>query len=438
MTKFNFSIFLFIFFVFISCQKKQVHNKGEKNEGEIVDIWVVDSLENRVDQLLLSDVAQDIEIIPLQFDKNHSFSFTDNMVAGDNDFFLNTRKMVLHYDKKGKFLNQIGKRGEGPEDISSSNGIGIDDKNHLIYVAHGLGLENEIKTYNYQGEFIKSTRIAERGAHMYGTVHQETRNYTFYNNQHVLRRLLPTSDNSKDIWQIQVQDTSGTILATFYDPVIMNYIDKNHEGKLENAPSNQWFAFSPILNRYLDNINFMFDSNDTIYQYLETKKALKPRYILHCGERPTFKDIRTLNKEPEYFKYTFITDILESKDFLYLVAEKDRFAYLLRVDKKTGATHTIRQEGEIIISPIMKVRHRKITVPGFTNDLCGGLPFFPNSQDNKQWIAAFDAPDLLEKIDIEQLKKSDVLLPEKRDQLVRILENLNEDDDPVIMIVTLK
>lgn len=111
---------------------------------------------------------------------------------------------------------------------------------------------------------------------------------------------------------------------------------------------------------------------------------------------------------------------------------------MLRVDKKNGAIQVIREEGEVITTPVMKIRHRKVTTPGFTNDLCGGLPFFPYSENNKQWITAFDAPNLLEKIDIEQLKKSDVLLPEKRDQLVRILENLKEDDDPVIMIVTLK
>lgn len=300
---------------FTACQKKQTDRNILKNKGEIVDIRVIDSLENRVDQLLLSDVAEDIEIIPLQFDKNHSFKFIDNIIAGDNDLFLNTRTRVLHYNKNGKLVNQIGKRGEGPEDILSSSGIGIDDKDQLIYIAHRLGLENEIKTYTYQGEFIKSTPIAKKGAHLYGTMAREKRNYIFYNNQHILKRLLPTSDNSKDIWQIQVQDTSGTILATFYDPVIMNYIDKNYEGKPENAISNQWYSDSPIINRYQDNINFMFNFNDTIYQYLETKKAFKPRYILHCGERPAFEEMRKINKEAEFFKYTFVTDVLESKDF---------------------------------------------------------------------------------------------------------------------------
>lgn len=86
----------------------------------------------------------------------------------------------------------------------------------------------------------------------------------------------------------------------------------------------------------------------------------------------------------------------------------------------------------------MNVRHRKVSNPQFTNDLCGGLPFYPRSQTNNQWIALYEAADLLEQIDTDNLKNSDVLLPKKRDQLVQILQTLKEDDNPIVMIVTLK
>lgn len=56
----------------------------------------------------------------------------------------------------------------------------------------------------------------------------------------------------------------------------------------------------------------------------------------------------------------------------------------------------------------------------------------------KSGICAYNAFDLLEQVDIDELKQSEVLLPEKRNQLVRILENLKEDDNPVIMVATLK
>lgn len=74
----------------------------------------------------------------------------------------------------------------------------------------------------------------------------------------------------------------------------------------------------------------------------------------------------------------------------------------------------------------------------FVNDLCGGIPFFPFDQNEHQWIAKYEVADLLEQIDIDELKATEVLMPEKKAQLIRILENLKEDDNPVIMIATLK
>ncbi|WP_418569351.1 hypothetical protein [Parabacteroides johnsonii] len=66
------------------------------------------------------------------------------------------------------------------------------------------------------------------------------------------------------------------------------------------------------------------------------------------------------------------------------------------------------------------------------------LPFYPTSTTDRQWLYAYNSFDLLEQVDIEELKRSEILLLEKRDQLVKILENLKENDNPVIMVATLK
>ena len=65
-------------------------------------------------------------------------------------------------------------------------------------------------------------------------------------------------------------------------------------------------------------------------------------------------------------------------------------------------------------------------------------PFYPTSTTDQQWLCAYNSFDLLEQVDIEELKRSEILLLEKRDQLVKILENLKENDNPVIMVATLK
>lgn len=45
-------------------------------------------------------------------------------------------------------------------------------------------------------------------------------------------------------------------------------------------------------------------------------------------------------------------------------------------------------------------------------------------QNENSWIAKYEATDLLEQIDIDELKVTEVLMPEEKAQLIRILEKM--------------
>jgi hypothetical protein len=432
-------ILLFIPFVFFAC-------KGEKTAEAVRDIYeieVMDSLNNTVDGFLLSDVAVDIEIVPLQVDERYLYRVTHNIVVGDSDLFLcgggGGGGQILRYNKKGELLNPVGSAGQGPSNHLYSMGLGIDDASRIVYVASAFGIDNQVKAYTYEGKYVKSTRMAPNGFELGGSKGNNARHYAFVDGKHILRRRLPVAyGDPQDLWLIQMRDTAGAVLSTFCDPANIGKekeINEHRPDGIRLMPS-YWHESSPVLNCYRENITFLFDSNDTIYRYRDNQ--LTPRYILHCGKRPGFEAIRKLDREWDYFSFLIVTDVLETKDHLFLVAEKDRFSCLLRVDKTDGSIQTLRREGEILESRMMGIRYRKAPEPRFTNDLCGGPPFFPYYQDNKRWIAQYEASELLEQIDPETLANTPAVMPEKRDELVRILRNLKEDDDAVLMIVTLK
>jgi len=195
----------------ISCNKRK---QGNESQSKILnEIFVADSLQNKVTEFLLSDLASDIEIIPLETNEQSAFKFLTNLQIGANDIFINSRIAVLRFDINGKFLHKIGSKGEGPQDFIICEGIGIDDQARLVHIAAALSSTNQIRTFTYDGKFVKSTRIAEDGAYMSGSTHGEDRSYTFFNNLHMFRRMLPVWDGSKDIWLIQIQDTAGNIKA---------------------------------------------------------------------------------------------------------------------------------------------------------------------------------------------------------------------------------
>lgn len=426
----------------LSCTQNVVNER--KEEG--FNLMIGDSINNRVDELLLSDVADNIEIILLETNKESVFNYIFSLAIGENDIFVNSMNKVQHFNlKNGNYIDRIGSLGNGPTDFYYCAGVGLDDKDKFVYLYSGVNANNEIKCYTYSGSFVESKRIAPPGSWMEeGRAKGEYRGYMMLNNIHVVRRMLPIQDGTRDIWQIRLFDKSIKEVATFVDPANLKYkneINKNQLGTNGFEIYDVlgfWSSDSPVLNQYDDNINILFDSNDTVYCYNEKDNSLRSRFILHCGDRPAFDEIRREEKKISYFQYIFVTNFLETKDRLFLVAEQYDMGYLLCVDKNTGAIQSIKRKGEISELDLSKAYIRKAPPPGLTNDLCGGLPFFPRFHTKNKWIGVYEATDLLEQIDVDNLKNMKVKFPEKRDRLVEILETIKDDDNPVIMIVNLK
>lgn len=417
---------------------------GEFKQNNKEDIFVINISENlkvNTKQFLLSDVAKDIEIIPLETNRHSIIRNVRDVIVGDNDLFvLDGMKHVLRFERKsGAFLNNISDFGNGPTDFLYCNGIGLDDNKQLIYLFTNPNVDNQIKSFNYQGKYINAFKCAETGSWMEGGHFAgSVRTYNYFNNKHVFRRMLPIQDGSKDIWQIGILDTSGNCVAKFSDISSVSYQTEVSKHDINSYIPYVWGAFSPIQNRYDKNVNYLFEANDTIYTYNEKNNSLDVRFILHCGERLDYESTHKMAKEQNYFSYIHATNCLETRDYLFVVAEKDNFSYLLKISKHDNSIQTIRNEGEVTLTPVMKIRFRNVSPPKFENDLSGGFSFFPFAQNDKQWIAIYEADELINSIDIVGLEKSNTIFPQKKEQLINIVKTLKEDDNPVVVIVTLK
>lgn len=423
-----------------SCQSKDKQQQ-QMSSKENKEIALLDQLNNQVENLLLSDVAYDIDIVPLETTEQNLFRKIFNLYISENNIFLNSGKSVFQFDRSGKYIRSISRLGQGPGEINYCQGIGIDELNRLIYLASGFSSENQIKVFTFDNVYVKTIQVANSGAWLSSnSVTGEDLNYTFYKGRHIIRRMLPSQDGEPGLWQLSIRNTDGEEIAVFTDPCNVNYQQEFMQKAYDLTNLDiRWGADCPILNRYKGQLNCLFDSNDTIYTLNEVDNILEPRYILSCGERPSFAEIRMLGKNMNFFKYLFVKEIIESKDYLYLVSEKDEYAYLSKVDKQSGHIESIKKKGEIKQSQMLNNAYlRRCMSPKFVNDLCGGLSFFPDYQNEDHWIMSYSAEDLLNEIDLEELRSSKVLLPEKRDQLVRVIENLKEDDNPVLIVAKLK
>jgi len=76
---------------------------------------------------------------------------------------------------------------------------------------------------------------------------------------------------------------------------------------------------------------------------------------------------------------------------------------------------------------------------GFVNDWDGGPEFWPKANVNdKKLFMTISAADLKSMIEKEGFTDIKTLYPEKKKELIDMIKNLKEDDNEVIMLVTLK
>ena len=430
--------YVYILLLLVACQNSKVKDNSSLNNVIPVERGVA----TVVDQLLLSKAVEQIELIALETNDASVFANIRNVVLAPQSIFINTMTRVLCFDRNGRYVRDIGCLGQGDIDYNYCDGIGVDSVKQRIYIASGLTSNNELKSYSFNGKYQGSLSIAKRGASMISsTDHRERRDYCYVNGRHVFRRLLPVNDGSNDIWQIMYQDTLARVLDKIYDPACINHekeLMREDKGISTEQFRYIWGSHSPMMNFFQDKTNVLFDANDTIYSYSPDTKKLECRYIMDTHRNPqlSFEDMRILGKSDTYFKEIIAKEIYEAKDYLYISAEKDDWAYLIEWNKNDGSICSIRNKG-IIKESRMGGKIRKTLESGWTNDLSGGPLFYQDHHTHNQWIGVYYAEDLLN-LDLDALKNEKVLCPSQRDKLVQIIENMTEDSNPVIVVATLK
>ena len=70
-----------------------------------------------------------------------------------------------------------------------------------------------------------------------------------------------------------------------------------------------------------------------------------------------------LAKDNGYFRCIFVSDILETKEYLFLTAKQDVYSYLLRVNKEDGSVTSICNCGEFKECPGHQQRERDHGAP---------------------------------------------------------------------------
>lgn len=351
-------------------------------------------------KVYLSDIAQDIKYIPIKYDK--PFTLIYDYIELDSLLFLSIGPYVgvVKMDTKGNIIKQIGKIGRGPGEYKY--GVHFSIVKNMIYILNGY---NRINKYTLDGEYIRDISLKNTDeTHFTGI-------YSLNNDLYLSKDINMGMNPLKYEW-IRI-DTLGNILS-----------------KKNNHISPFYSRISGIKNMYKYNNSLYYWNhyNDTIFRI--NNSDFKSKYLIEDNKyRLPRLDIGIGNTK----NYMNLFNVFEVDNYLYLSYFFQDCYYLVYYNKKDKRTYLIDKTTDF----------KSIdSTFGFINNLDGGLKFYPRKYIN--WnninyiLGYYDPYSIKDHISSLAFKNSTPKYPEKKKELERLANSLDENDNPVLMLVKLK
>lgn len=336
-------------------------------------------------EIMLNELASDIRYVPLET--------TDDCLM-NNEFYIMQytgediiTSGIFHFDKNGKFLNKIGSKGQGPEEYLQGLFAFGDWKNKLLYVQNWTTLT----CYGFDGTFVRSVPTPQLNMGAAGLFDE---NHILYSND------IYYADKANPIQLYMVDSQNGKTVSKW-------------RGHLEE---NKKYGM------ILTSRDFMYNYDNSLFY----KPAL---------ESVIFKILSPKKRQLVYKFDCSGKDIDVSADE---VDPKKRFQFLSVYWAKETAQYLFVNYGMKNISRLGIYDKEKKTFTNVTikDNLAGGYDIHPAwTSDDNHLLMIYYAGGLLQD---KEKRYSTGLLPERKKELDELLKNIKEDDNPVVILVTLK
>lgn len=379
---------LFILFVvlFMSC----VNKKSEKsNLSQHINL---DELESLRDLPLFTDFAVTTEYIKLETNSHNLVGRINGLNYTEDFLFVASSHDLLMFERKtGRFIRKIGNRGKGPTEYQGFRAFEIDEPNKQIYMWDYF--KKQFIVYGFKGNFVSAFGIE-------GFDNDNPEKFKLLADNKII--VCNNNDMGNGINSLFLLDRTGRILDS---------LPSKHQFKVIFP-----LSLARNLNNHLTLINnneisFKYKYSDTIYHItIGNKLKLNPAYVFSTKEKVKHKYSDR--------KYAFLTELNETGRYLFF----NHSRHFLMYDKGKEELSTVAY------------KKRK----GIENDIDGGLPFWPRYTQGNTLATYYNTLELKENLTLEHFDQALVKNPKQKEELEKMVNSLRIDDNPVIMIVTLK
>jgi hypothetical protein len=316
---------LIVCFIFASCS-----NNTKKNQLSIdfTSYTTIKLNPEKNKMIQVNELFEKISLINLETTDRSLLSDIPKIEIDEDRFFIQNNykndKFVYSFDFQGKFLGQIGTKGQGPEEMLFPASFALDKKNKEIWLVDNNN--NKINKYDYKGEYkgnitntlsFNNFYISETGFIYY--YFSKSKNYKNGNKDELICN------------EVCIENMFSKSL-NFYFPY-----------DCETFPNGEPYFSSKTPFSCLDNaVTFHYIYSDTIYSI--RGDTIERKYLIDFGDKKINEDLSALpfRKIFEIFstekdKAGLVDNVIETEEFLifgYVMNEKKHFAFYSKKTQK--------------------------------------------------------------------------------------------------------
>nr|WP_321353849.1 6-bladed beta-propeller [uncultured Draconibacterium sp.] len=398
------SILLTLITVLFSCtQKKEAYNT--------VDLTTL----TEPGATNLSELGSEINYIPLETNASFLISQIDKLIYEGRSWFIlgsvnpinavrdknapppppmMPKRSLYRFSNNGEFNCQISQQGGGPSEYRFIEEFLYNKSNNTVDI-FSLG---EIKEFSLDGKWIKNTTIESN----------EVTSLAYSNNQ-LLGFVYNGHGQSENSFVLF--DENGRITNKYKNKYKFNV----STGAVIINPECIFYQYDGIL--HCKELN-----SDTIFSF--DNGTFNPKYILKQGEAKYTTDLREKGISAKLDQFIIQKNFFESENYLFYQYRLNNRTNCFIQNKSTATKYLIDNE------------------TGLVNDLDNGPNFkIQNTvtiDDTEYLISWINAFDLKAHIDSEAFKSTTPLHPEKKKEMEQLANRLDENNNPVLMLVKLK
>ncbi|WP_321347861.1 6-bladed beta-propeller [uncultured Draconibacterium sp.] len=387
--------FLLLILTLFSCSKE------EKSGDRII---IIDPRTFTEKEILLSEIADDISYIPLisEFPIGiiYSYKLTSNYIyAAIKDIG------VVRFTRDGKLDKRFGKIGRGPGEYVYCHSFAVDEDKGTVYVQdHKM---DDIEVYAEDGTHIRNIKLPE-GKDGFG----------FSDIKYFSSSLFIAQYNNMGRGEYDwiIMDTTGNIML---------------EKQSSCTPFNGRVGSIGGLFKFNNYLGYWDNIKDTCF-CIAPDFSSKPKCLFKLGDFHLPRNEQAYNPASEFIKnmhnYIISESLFETNKFFVYKYSFNNSDYITLINKKN------------LESTVTEV-DRNNTL-GIKNDIDDGLTFNPKSYstfNNSEYLTSLIQPfELKTHVASIAFKNSTPQFPKKKKELEILANSLDENDNPVLMLVKLK